>query len=455
MKRKSMFALFSSCLIAAASCMPVLAYDYSDEDAWYQKCTTPQTSQEGVDACVGFQEYQQQKKEQLENDIDQYTKDIESLKGDVSRMAELSKQQKELSQSLQTQIEDKQKVIDEIQAQITKLVEEIEKTQAEIDQWDAQIKGRMQAEQSSVGTNMFIDLIMGARNLNDMLRRLSGMERITENDQDQIDTLNALKEKIEMQKSEQERLNADATSQKEQLEEQKAQADQLEKAYKQLESEYQQKMAELEQQMRSAFTDIASIKNFVISTNFAGEIVATGGFISPISGGYKSAGTWAYPGGGLHLGLDYAVSIGTPVVAPANGIILYANNPVASNGGYLGNWSGYPAGGGNTLEMLCQVNGTTYAISFAHLSQGGFAVSAGSSVSQGQVLALTGNSGNSSGPHCHIEVYNLGSMSVSDAVARFSAGADFSWGTGWNTTSTSCEAGAATPCRERPERFFG
>ena len=45
-------------------------------------------------------------------------------------------------------------------------------------------------------------------------------------------------------------------------------------------------------------------------------------------------------------------------------------------------------------------------------------------------------------------------MSVSDAVARFSSGADFAWGTGWSGTSTSCEAGKAAPCRERPEKFF-
>ena len=98
------------------------------------------------------------------------------------------------------------------------------------------------------------------------------------------------------------------------------------------------------------------------------------------------------------------------------------------------------------------MNVTLYAVIFFHLSQSIY-VSAGQSVSQGQTIALSGNSGNSSGAHTHIEVYNLGSMSVSDAVARFSAGADFAWGTGWSGGST-CEAGSAAPCRERPEKFF-
>lgn len=45
----------------------------------------------------------------------------------------------------------------------------------------------MQSEQTTIGTNIVIDLIMGSDNLNDMLRRISGVERITEDDQDQIE----------------------------------------------------------------------------------------------------------------------------------------------------------------------------------------------------------------------------------------------------------------------------
>ena len=56
---------------------------------------------------------------------------------------------------------------------------------------------------------------------------------------------------------------------------------------------------------------------------------------------------------------------------------------------------------------------------------------------------------------CHIEVYNLGQMSLEEAVSRFSSSADFAWGTGWNSTATACDNGYSTPCRERPEKFFG
>ena len=117
----------------------------------------------------------------------------------------MAKQQKELADSLTSQIQAKEESIQTIEKSIQDLVAQIEAKQAEIDEWDAQIKSRMQSEQTTIGTNIVIDLIMGSDNLNDMLRRISGVERITEDDQDQIEKLNELKAELELQKSEQER----------------------------------------------------------------------------------------------------------------------------------------------------------------------------------------------------------------------------------------------------------
>lgn len=455
MKKRNLISLLSAGTCALAFAMPVHAEDYSNTDAWVARCSQPQSSADGVKACQAFQDYQQQRYDQLQEDIKQYSKDIASLEEDTDKMEQLAKTQKELQEQLEGQIQEKESAIQKIEEEIKALEQKIQEKQEEIDAWDEQIKSRMQNEQSSTGTNMLIDLVMGSQDLNDMLRRLSGIERITEDDQHQIEQLNELKEQLDLQKSEQVRLEEETKSQQDQLKSQQQQAKELEESYNQLVEQYEQQMAQLQAAKRAAFNDIESIRSNMISVSYSGTLVNVAGFVSPITGGRMSAGTWAYPGGGLHLGMDYAVPIGTQVVAPADGVILYANNPAPSNGGYLGNWTGYPYGGGNTIEMVCMVNGTTYAVSFAHLSREGFAVSAGQSVSQGQAIALTGNSGNSSGPHCHIEVYNLGNMSLEEAVSRFSSSADFAWGTGWNSTATACENGYSTPCRERPEKFFG
>lgn len=453
MKKYKIGAGFLSLTLACSLVMPVSAEDYSNTEAWYAKCSQAQTSESGIKACQGFQEYQKNRRQDLQKNIESYNSSIASLQNDTSKMEKLAKEQKDLVANLQTQISEKEKSIELIEKNIEELDDKIEAKESEIEAWNDQIETRMKNEQTTIGTNMIIDLIMGSDSLSDMLRRISGVERITEDDQSQIKKLNKLKKELVLQQDEQKRLDKDAKNQKTELESQKQQATELEGSYNTLVEQYQKQIAQLEAEKRSAQVDMNSIRDFVISTNFSGSIESVSGFVFPVQGGSKSAGTWAYPGGGLHLGLDWAAPIGTVVVAPASGVILYAAAPVGSNTGYLGNWSGYPAGGGNTIEMLCNVNGTLYAISFAHLSQNIY-VSAGQSVSQGQTIALSGNSGNSSGAHTHVEVYNLGSMSVSDAVARFSSGADFAWGTGWSGTSTSCEAGKAAPCRERPEKFF-
>lgn len=168
----------------------------------------------------------------------------------------------------------------------------------------------------------------------------------------------------------------------------------------------------------------------------------------PIQDAYISAGTWQYPQGGLHLGIDFATSLFHEVQAPANGIILYADAPVESNEGYLKNWSGWPQGAGNSICMVCAIQEDLYVVSFAHLSDQIF-VHAGQEVHQGDVLALSGNSGNSSGPHTHVEVLHS-QVSLQELVDYFIDTADFSFENGWDTPHT-CSQYA---CRIRPESVF-
>lgn len=457
-KIRKLLGFSLSLSMAAAFCLPIYAEDYSDEDTWYKKCTQVQTTQEGVDACLGFQEYQQEKKDKLANSIKDFNSSIAELTQNVEEMEQLAQEQKALKEQLDSDIAAQEASINELSDNIEQTTRDIAEKEEEIARWDAQIKKRMQNEQAGTGTNQVIDLIMGSRGLADLLRRLTGIERITASDQNQIETLNEMKEALEFSRTELERLKKDAEDQKKVLEDNREQAAELEASYNELVTEYEKKKTELEAQRRMAQADMDAIRDFVISASLSGNldfssIPSVSGFINPVPAGRTSAGTWAYPGGGLHLGMDRAAPIGSELLAPASGLIIFASNTQPSNSGFLGNWSGYPAGSGNCIEMLAEVGGTLYAISFAHLSNT-FYVSAGQTVSQGQVLALTGNSGNSSGAHTHIEVYNLGSMSMADAVARFQAGGDTAFGTGWGTTSTACEATGKTPCRERPEKFF-
>jgi murein DD-endopeptidase MepM/ murein hydrolase activator NlpD len=90
----------------------------------------------------------------------------------------------------------------------------------------------------------------------------------------------------------------------------------------------------------------------------------------------------------VHRGVDIAVPDGTPVVAMEGGTVAFA-----------GTRSGY-----GTLVVL-QHRGSTRSL-YGHLSA--LRVRTGEHVSAGQVIALSGHSGNARGPHLHFEVQRWG-----------------------------------------------
>ena len=167
---------------------------------------------------------------------------------------------------------------------------------------------------------------------------------------------------------------------------------------------------------------------------------------NPVENGTISARCWSYPDGSLHLGLDIASAMYSDVLAVANGIVLYAHAPVESNNGYLGNMCGWPSGAGNSICMVVAVNDQLYAVSYAHLSSEIY-VTSGQQVSQKTVIAKSGNSGNSTGPHTHIEVFEL-KQDLNSIVEYFrNSGADFSFGCGFNKAATCSDYA----CRIDPE----
>jgi hypothetical protein len=87
-----------------------------------------------------------------------------------------------------------------------------------------------------------------------------------------------------------------------------------------------------------------------------------------------------------HKGLDLATKIGTEVISTADGEVVEV---VASPSGY-----------GNHIVIK---HGDIYMTKYGQLSE--FKVKGGDVVVKGQLIALTGNSGQSTGPHLHYEVY--------------------------------------------------
>lgn len=112
-----------------------------------------------------------------------------------------------------------------------------------------------------------------------------------------------------------------------------------------------------------------------------GGAYGSGTFIWPTSN-HSLSGNDYWSG---HLGIDIAAAEGAPVVASDSGMVVYAG----SIGGGYGN-----------MVMIDHGNG--YHTLYAHLSS--ILVSCGQSIYQGSMIALSGSTGNSTGPHLHFEV---------------------------------------------------
>jgi murein DD-endopeptidase MepM/ murein hydrolase activator NlpD len=91
-----------------------------------------------------------------------------------------------------------------------------------------------------------------------------------------------------------------------------------------------------------------------------------------------------------HHGVDYAASVGTPVVAVADGGVTFA---------------GWKGGYGRFIEVR-HSGGTETR--YGHLSRIAPGVRPGGHVSQGQVIGYVGSTGLSTGPHLHYEMVQNG-----------------------------------------------
>jgi murein DD-endopeptidase MepM/ murein hydrolase activator NlpD len=92
----------------------------------------------------------------------------------------------------------------------------------------------------------------------------------------------------------------------------------------------------------------------------------------------------------MHQGIDFAAPTGTPIVAPADGVVVEARR-----------WGGY----GNWLRIR-HANGLESG--YGHLSRYGSGIRPGQRVTQGQVVAYVGSTGASTGPHLHYEIWRNG-----------------------------------------------
>ena len=130
-------------------------------------------------------------------------------------------------------------------------------------------------------------------------------------------------------------------------------------------------------------------------------VAATAQYIYPFKAGTVVTQNFGqFPGGynpwGGHTGKDFAVPIGTPIYAACDGIIEFEG---WVTGEYYENPWWFLAG---DMTVVLNAGAGKPSFTYGHLNE--TLVSVGQRVKKGQIIAYSGNTGISSGPHCHFEV---------------------------------------------------
>jgi murein DD-endopeptidase MepM/ murein hydrolase activator NlpD len=121
--------------------------------------------------------------------------------------------------------------------------------------------------------------------------------------------------------------------------------------------------------------------------------IAETGHVFPVAGPFDLGGDDARFGarrkGHRHQGQDIVAAEGTPVVAPYAGTVEFVRFQRNGAGWYI----------------VLDGNDEDRDYVFMHLRRGSITVAAGQPVAAGQAIAQVGNTGSSSGPHLHFEIW--------------------------------------------------
>lgn len=104
----------------------------------------------------------------------------------------------------------------------------------------------------------------------------------------------------------------------------------------------------------------------------------------PVRNNYTVTSRYGWRRSGFHTGIDYATAYGTPIYAAEDGVVTCSQ------------WSG------NYGYLVKIQHAGNFETRYAHCSR--FAVSVGDQVKKGDVVAYVGSTGNSTGPHVHLEI---------------------------------------------------
>ncbi|MDD4377652.1 MAG: peptidoglycan DD-metalloendopeptidase family protein [Eubacteriales bacterium] len=291
----------------------------------------------------------------------------ENLAGDLKSLEKDIINQQEEVKDLEASLSVKEKELEIAQA-------DLERTQKKMQARETGLNQRLRVmyKNGSVG---FLDVLLGSNSISEFISNIEMIKKIYENDMDTLETLKKQHLALEAKKT---ALN----QQKEKLAQQQESAAQKKSA---LEGD----KAKLESQIDQLNAEADKIKDQIYAMQDHDAVYEGGVFMWPTTSTYITSefGFRLHPVLGIwkgHTGIDIGVSSGSPVYASADGKVIV---------------SGWYGGYGNAVVID---HGSGLSTLYGHNSS--VNVSVGQTVKKGTVIASSGSTGISTGPHLHYEI---------------------------------------------------
>ena len=336
------------------------------------------------------------------SDKDALQDKINNAKSELKNIQNSQRDAKSELENLTIQVMDAENELDSLKAELSELESSIETKESEITEKQAEIKRKEKLLQERIvalyeaGDSTYLDVLLGSDGLLDFLSKYEIVQQIVDADTALITDLDNDKKSLENEKAELETSKAKVKELKDQQEiksnelkilkkNKQSEVDKLSDEEKSKQSEidkYNTAMEEVNRQLSEIGKDAQERLD-------RDGVKFDGSFIWPCNNKYvTSRMKWRW--GRWHKGIDIGARYEN-VYASASGYAYNATNP----GGY------------GTYIMI--FHGDGYATLYGHLNSSH--IRNGQYVSQGQVIATSGNSGGSTGAHLHFEIRHSTSIS--------------------------------------------
>lgn len=349
---------------------------------------------------INAQKNQYKENEQKQSEVEQRKKEVEAQKSEVQKEVE----------SLSTKIDAYEDQIDDLDSQINEANEKISDAENRISKAEEDYNKKQELLEKRIvavyesGETSYLDVLLNSQSVAEFISKYYIVSEVAQYDVELLEQIQKQKEEIinakqVLEDSKQQLITAKSSKESvaKELKTAKSQKDakvaQLSEEEKALEKEIQ----EFASANRKLNNDIKAAEKLYAeqlaaldkgsSSGGNAPVVGSGFLMRPVSGGSITANGYYPSSGKFHGAIDYAVPLGTPVYAAADGVVMTTANLTTSYGTHI---------------VIRHANGLqTY---YAHGTRGSICVSPGQTVKKGQLIMKSGSTGNSSGPHLHFEV---------------------------------------------------